>query len=71
MPFGALNPVVQFFLLVWCVIATPIAIILYYATKSKKYEGKLKSKSFLRLVTSFARVTVFPRMFPIGEAEVA
>merc|ERR1712187_519263 len=82
LPFATLNALFQFLFIVWLIIALPIAIVIYliksrhkcnnrrtkvgFESQKSKLVSKTNSPSFFSHVTGFIRLTLFPRMFPIG-----
>ena len=63
MPFNIFNPVVQLLLIIWTLISTPIAIIIYFIElmNSDDNPNFPTGAHFRKLLGYFIRLKLFPR----------
>ena len=66
LPFNIFNPVVQLLLIIWTLISTPIAIIIYFIElmNSKDNRNFPTGAHFRKLLGYFIRLKLFPRIMP-------
>ena len=64
LPFNIFNPVVQLLLIIWTLISTPIAIIIYFIelVNSKDKRNFPTGAHFRKLLGYFIRLKLFPRI---------
>ena len=65
LPFNIFNPVVQLLLIIWTLISTPIAIIIYFIELMNAKDRNFPTGAhFRKLLGYFIRLKLFPRKLP-------